>query len=119
MPLSKSLEQDSVPAFVTVCVNIKGKIFIWVVRKSKSDGDPSKHYNTALEHIKAARTKWIRRFWVEDEHHHQKREAELPDQPAWPEGITFEEVLIAGFGSRIITDENDPVLRELRGEPNA
>jgi hypothetical protein len=117
LPPSKSLEQDSVPALLSVCINLKGRLFIWVVKKSKKDGDPSKYYSAALQSIQAGRTKWVRHFWLDDEGRHERRIAELPDVPTWPES-TFQDVLVAGFGDRIITDENDPVLRELRGEAN-
>ena len=116
MPWSESLEQDSVPVLVVVCINLKGRIFLWVIRKSKDDGDPSKLYATALEHVQAATGDWIRRFWLEDERIHVKRVAQIPDKPAWPSGVTFQDIVIAGFGSRVIMDENAQILRELRGE---
>lgn len=116
MPWSESLEQDSFAVLVRVCINLKGRIFLWVIRKSKVDGDSSGHYATALEHVQAATTNWIRRFWVENEQHHIKRIAQIPAKPAWPDGITFNDIVVAGFGSRIITDENAQILRELRGE---
>jgi len=116
LPPSKSLEQDSVPALLSVCINLKGRLFIWVIKKSKKDGDPSKYYSEALQSIQAARTKWVRHFWLDDEGRHERRIADLPDVPAWPENITLQDVLVAGFGDRIILTENDPVLRKLRGE---
>jgi hypothetical protein len=116
MPWSETLEQDSVPVVVRVCINLKGRIFLWVIRKSKDEGDPSKLYATALEHVQAATTSWIRRFWVEDERRHVKRVAQIEDKPAWPDGATFENIVVAGFGSRVIRDENAQILRELRGE---
>jgi hypothetical protein len=116
LPPSKSLEQDSVPALLSVCINLKGRMFIWVIKKSKKDGDPSKYYSSALQSIQAARTKWVRHFWLDDEGRHERRIAELPDVPAWAENITLQDVLVAAFGDRIITSEDDPVLRELRGE---
>ena len=119
LPPSKSLEQDSVPALLSVCINLKGRLFIWVIKKSKKDGDPSKYYSEALQSIQAARTKWVRHFWLDDENRHERRIAEnILDEPAWPEGATLQDVLIAGFGDRIIASENDRVLRELRGEIN-
>jgi hypothetical protein len=116
MPWSESLEQDSVPVLVRVCINLKGRIFLWVIRKSKDDGDPSRLYATALEHVQTATTDWIRRFWVEDERMHIKRVAQISDKPAWPDGLTFQDIVVAGFGSRIIADENAQILKELRGE---
>lgn len=116
MPWSESLEQDSVPVLVCVCVNLKGRIFLWVIRKSKDDGDPSSLYATALEHVRSATDNWIRRFWLDDEKTHVKRVAQISAKPAWPEGATFQDIVVAGFGSRVITDENAPILRELRGE---
>jgi hypothetical protein len=117
LPPSKSLEQDSVVVQLTVCINRKGELFIWVNKKSKKDGDPSKHYSDALQSIQAARTKWIRHFWLEDENRHTRRIGDnIPDIPAWPEGTTLQDILIAGFGDRIITSENHRVLKELRGE---
>jgi hypothetical protein len=116
MPCSESLEQDSVPVLVVVCINLKGKIFLWPIRKSKDDGNPAKLYATALEHVRAATSDWIRHFWLEDNHIHTMRLAKLPDIPAWPPGVTFQDIVIAGFGSRVIMDENAPILKELRGE---
>src|SRR5215510_10326816 len=49
MPYSETLKQDSVPVLVQTCINIKGKIFLWVIRKLKDEGDPSMFYKTALE----------------------------------------------------------------------
>jgi hypothetical protein len=116
MPWSEALEQDSVPVLVRICINVKGKIFIWVIRKSKDDGSLSKHYTTALEHVQRATTNWVRRFWLEDESRHVMRVAQISDKPAWPEGITLQDVMAAGFGSRIIVDESAQILKELRGE---
>ena len=61
-PLSESLEQDSKSVFIQVCINRKGKLFIWVISKSKDGEDLSKHTKIATEHIRIARTKWIRHF---------------------------------------------------------
>ena len=116
LPPSKSLEQDSVPALLSVCINLKGRLFIWVIKKSKKDGDPSKYYRDAQQSIREGRTKWVRHFWLDDEGRHERRIADLPDVPAWPENIPLQDVLVAGFGDRIILTENDPVLRKLRGE---
>ena len=116
LPPSKSLEQDSVLARLTVCINLKGRLFIWVIKKSKKDGDPSKYYRDANESIRQGRTKWVRHFWLADEARHDRRIAELADVPAWPQNITLQDVLVAGFGDRIILTENDPILRQLRGE---
>jgi hypothetical protein len=116
LPPSKSLEQDSVPALLSVCINLRGKIFIWCIKKSKKDGDPSKYYSAAQQSILAAREKWVRHFWLDDENRHERRIAELPDVPAWPENVSLQDVLVAGFGDRIIASEDDPVLRQLRGE---
>jgi hypothetical protein len=115
MPYSESLKQDSYPVLVQACTNTKGKIFLWVCRKLKDDGDPSTIYKTALEHIDAARTNWIRRFWIDSEKKHVKRTAQLRTEPVWPD-VAFKEIILAGFGSRVISDENAPILRELRGE---
>ena len=41
MPWSESLEQDSVPVLILACINLKGRIFLWVIRKSKDGSDPS------------------------------------------------------------------------------
>ena len=118
MPWSESLEQDSVPVLILACINLKGRIFLWVIRKSKDGSDPSNFYSTALQHADAARKGWIRRLWVADSRVHVKRVAELKDVPAWPENISFQEIIGAGFGSRIIRNENAPLLKELRGEGN-
>ena len=116
MPWSETLEQDSVPVMVRVCVNSKGKLFIWVIRKQKKDGTLAKNYSATLDHIQNSLTKWIRRFWVADQGRHVMRVAQIADEPKWPDGITFQQIIVAGFGDRIITDENAPILRELRGE---
>jgi hypothetical protein len=116
MPWSVTLEEDSVPILIVVCINLKGQIFLWVVRKGKDGSDPSSLYSTALQHIEAARSHWIRRLWVGESRMHVKRVADLPNKPAWPENITFQEIVVAGFKSRIIRDENAPLLKELRGE---
>src|SRR5215475_6767321 len=93
MPWSESLEQDSVPVLLRVCINLKGKIFLWVIRKSKDDGDPSRLYATALEHVQAATTSWIRRFWLDDERRHVKRIAHIADEPGWPDRVTFQDIV--------------------------
>jgi hypothetical protein len=81
MPCSEALEQDSVPVLVCVCINTKGKIFIWVVRKGKDDGALSKYYMTTREHIKKATTNWIRHFWLGDQGRHAMRVAQFQDKP--------------------------------------
>lgn len=117
MPWSESLEQDSVPVLILPCINLKGRIFLWVIRKSRDGGDPSNFYSTALQHAEAARKSWIRRLWVADSRTHVKRvAADLKDRPAWPENITFQEIVSAGFGPRIIRSEDAPLLKGLRGE---
>jgi hypothetical protein len=116
MPWSKSLEQDSVPVLVRPCVNNRGRIFLWVIKKSKDDGDPSGIYKKALDHIEEATRNWIRRFWVDEERTHHRRIAQISDKPAWPDGVTFQDIVIAGFGPRIIMSEDAPILKELRGE---
>jgi len=116
MPWSETLEQDSVPVLILPCINLKGRIFLWVVRKGKDGADPSSFYSTALDHAAAARSCWIRRLWIAETRSHVKRVADLKDKPAWPENIGFPEIIGAGFGSRIIRSENAPLLRELRGE---
>jgi hypothetical protein len=116
MPWSESLEQDSVPVLVRVCINRKGKIFLWVIRRGRDDDKLSKFYSIALEHVQAAITSWVRRFWVEEDGRHHKRTSKVESQPEWPAGVTFEQIIVAGFGPRIIRDENAPILRELRGE---
>ena len=70
MPWSESLEQDSVPVLVCVWINLKGRIFLWVIRKSKDDDKLSRHYATALEHVHTATTPWIRRFWLDEDRMH-------------------------------------------------
>jgi len=114
MPPVETLEQDSVPVLVIPCINLKGKIFIWVIRKSRSDD--SKMYVSACEHVAESRTHWIRRFWNEGARMHEKRVAKISDKPAWPKGVTLQDIIVAGFGSRIIRDLEAHVLKELRGE---
>lgn len=116
MPWSKSLEEDSVPVLILPCINRKGRVFLWVIRKTKDGSDPSNFYSTALQHAEVARSQWVRRIWVAESRTHTKRVADLPDKPAWPETITFQDIVVAGFGPRIIRSEDAPLLKDLRGE---
>jgi hypothetical protein len=118
MPWPDDLENDIRPIFVQACVNITGRMFVWPIRKSQNDGEISKTFQTALEHVKTARTSWIRHFWNQKKWQHEMKVINDPaaKKPNWPDGVTFAEVMDRAFGSKIIKTLDHPVLQELRGE---
>jgi hypothetical protein len=120
MPWSETLLEDSKPVSVRVCMSyqgkLPGKLFVWVFKRLLRDGVPARTYQDTMDHVRESRTHWVRHFWLESEGRFQMRIGQMKELPAWPEDITFQQVMTAAFGDRIIVDENSPILRELRGE---
>lgn len=114
--LWESYSKELNPITFYLCQTKKGNLFFWPVKGSLQDQKLDGWNTSAHRVIKDARQNWIRLMSNQEVGRYEIMFAN--DQTAvavWPEK-TLEELLEVAFDGRIISDENDPILRELRGE---
>jgi hypothetical protein len=98
---------------LVACVTHKGGIFVWPFKDSTNDWSKS-----AMAVLRKARAEWVRLRPNLDVSCYMT-EAAPPElaavKPKWPD-VTFEQILDNAFDGRIVSDANNPVVRELQGK---
>jgi hypothetical protein len=92
--------------------------FIWPLTLPSEDNSRGRSWHeSALKAREAAKTQWVR--IVPDRtlggYHVYAAQGQLPE-PEWPTDKSFSELLEVAFDGRVITSEDHPLVRKLRGQ---
>jgi len=111
--LAQRVEDEVSYRLLRLAVNKQGTPFLWPLKLSK-DGRPNDWNESAMAAANKAVTHWVRLKAGTKEYGIKVAKADY-GEPIWPE-LSFEEIMKIAFKGLIISDYNDPVLRQLRGE---
>jgi hypothetical protein len=103
-------------ATLYTAINRQGVVFLWPVRLPAKDGKQLEWHRSAADHAERAMKVWARiksnmslgayEIIVATKAH---------DDPVWPEGVTFQNLIEIAFRDRFINRVDHPVAQRLRG----
>jgi len=89
-----------------------GVISLWPVNQS----DKIKCWKTAYAAYEQSKTEWTQMVWNDTDSDYDVTVADgINVEPMWPEDLSLSNLLKIGFADRIITDQDHPYVRQLRG----
>lgn len=101
---------------VFTAVTVQMQVFLWGCRLPGSDGKLPPWVTIPLEAAEIAKKNWVKLFWDQTLRQHRVLTAPgIKVEPQWPKQSLKELVKLA-FKDSVITSEDHPVLRKLRGE---
>jgi hypothetical protein len=108
---SDNLAQYRLTAAVT-----SGGAYLLVPTRIYSSGTPDGWTQTMVAALERAKDRWVRVSSDQGIGHYRVREAiDNLGEPTFPD-IEFEEYLLTAFEARYVTDDNDEIIRNLRGK---
>jgi hypothetical protein len=114
--LAKEIIQETSKRRLFVCVDRRGKPFLWPAKVPQAGGGPNTWTTTALEVAESAKRYWVRLIADMGQRHYEEcRAAQLDDEPKWPD-MSYAEILGLAFKNKLISDYDHEVLKGLRGE---
>jgi hypothetical protein len=113
--MAASLPGEYAPSAIFTAINRQGVLHLWPVRLPGEDGKVMEWHRSAGEAAEKAMHRWVRVQANISLGAYEIFEAQgaLPE-PEWPD-YSFPEILKVAFRNRLITDEDHPVIRRLRG----
>ncbi len=110
------LPSEVVPMLLVTAINRQGVLFLWRARLPTQDGRRNEWYQSNLEAVARARSKWVKAVANMSLGAYEVFEATGDfTEPEWPE-MPFSEILRVAFRHTYIDTVDHPVLRRLRGE---
>jgi hypothetical protein len=109
------LQTECFIATLFTAISRTGVMFMWPVRVPAADGRTNDWHVSAATAAQHAMTRWIRIRANMSLRAYEIFEAEssIPD-PVWPE-LSFEAIYRIAFKDRLITSQDHPVIKRLRG----
>ena len=106
-------ESTMIHATLVLAVDRKGNVFLWPLKISERE---SEWYTSARRAAEMARNEWLRvsanmAIGAYDCGIARSQDAE----PVWPDD-SYNDILKIAFRDRIVSDDDHPVLKELRGQ---
>jgi hypothetical protein len=110
------LDGHAYPAVLRLGVTTDGRAFIWPLRLAGPDGVLNDWWRTAMLAADEAEKAWVSLRPNKKEGRYDIMVAASQNRPpaAWPEQ-SFDELVKAGFGDRIIANAEHPISKRLRG----
>jgi hypothetical protein len=100
---------------IFTAINRQGVVFLWPVRLPTPNDKPNAWWQSARQAAEIAMTKWLRvqANMSLGAYEVTAASSEIPD-PEWPKE-SFPELLRIGYGGRLVTNLEHPVVKRLRG----
>jgi len=111
------LAEELKPVLLQLAITRKGVLFIWPLTIPSEENPLGRSWHeSARKAAEIAKTKWIRIISDKALNGYRVRQAEGQlSEPEWPTDKSFSDLLTIAFADRIITSEDHPVVRALRG----
>jgi hypothetical protein len=111
------LAEDLKPVLLQLATTRKGVLFIWPLTLPSEENPLGRSWHeSARKAAEISKGQWVRVFADKSLGGYRVRLAEGNlSPPEWPVDKTFSELLTIAFADRIITTEDHPVVRRLRG----
>lgn len=106
-----------VPTILYTAITRNGDIFLLPVKLPRADGKSNPWNDSRMQAVELAKSRWIKMTSNTTLGAYDIYEANggIPE-PEWPTDMILEDLLNIAFKDRIIQNQDDPVLRKLRGE---
>jgi hypothetical protein len=115
-------ENDDIKLFpcrLTLCYARDSGLFFWPLRlpEERKKNQIDEWSQTALRICAVAETTWVKMYTRPGGNCYSYKTAEgIAEEPAWPDGITLNELAGIAFENKYITDADDPLVRRLLGK---
>ena len=102
-----------------MAINERGKIFLYPVETQSSTGRRQVAAASRRAAVAAAEKEWVFIFWRGGEYCVRRllnpADRERLGEPKWPD-LSVKEIFKLAFGELLISDENHPIVQQLRGK---